>query len=267
MTGKSDSGLWVDGQWLSGSVALRVAAERNARRQHRQMAIAGLVLVLVLVGLIGATTAMATVGCRDLIEKETSKLTATEPETWSAWSDWPGAGPLVDDGRARGPLPHGGTAGRVGFRLYRYVVVGKSAGCVTPTTSTTTVPPTTIPETTVATTVPESTTTTVATTVPPTTVAVATDLPPVPPDSVPLSTESVETVPPATETTLEVPAASEPVCEEDEPCWDCSTMGNGICGPVPLELPATGNETTVLALIAGLFVFAGGGLGVIARRR
>ena len=21
-------------------------------------------------------------------------------------------------------------------------------------------------------------------------------------------------------------------CQEDDPCWDCSTMGNGICGPV-----------------------------------
>lgn len=23
------------------------------------------------------------------------------------------------------------------------------------------------------------------------------------------------------------------VCQEDEPCWDCEVMGNGICGPVP----------------------------------
>lgn len=26
------------------------------------------------------------------------------------------------------------------------------------------------------------------------------------------------------------------VCQEDEPCWDCRTMGNGICGPTK---PAT----------------------------
>ena len=27
------------------------------------------------------------------------------------------------------------------------------------------------------------------------------------------------------------PAPVDP-CEEDEPCWDCETMGNGICGPI-----------------------------------
>jgi hypothetical protein len=24
-----------------------------------------------------------------------------------------------------------------------------------------------------------------------------------------------------------------PACHEDEPCWDCSTMGNRTCGPRP----------------------------------
>lgn len=24
-------------------------------------------------------------------------------------------------------------------------------------------------------------------------------------------------------------------CQEDEPCWDCSTMGNGVCGPLTLD--------------------------------
>lgn len=24
-------------------------------------------------------------------------------------------------------------------------------------------------------------------------------------------------------------------CEEDEPCWDCATMGNRICGPTVLR--------------------------------
>ena len=30
-------------------------------------------------------------------------------------------------------------------------------------------------------------------------------------------------------------------CAEDEPCWDCSTMGNGICGPAvaPCEVGST----------------------------
>lgn len=23
-----------------------------------------------------------------------------------------------------------------------------------------------------------------------------------------------------------------PVCQEDQPCWDCATMGNLVCGPV-----------------------------------
>lgn len=28
------------------------------------------------------------------------------------------------------------------------------------------------------------------------------------------------------------PAVGVPVCQEDEPCWDCETMGNMVCGPV-----------------------------------
>ncbi len=24
-------------------------------------------------------------------------------------------------------------------------------------------------------------------------------------------------------------------CQEDDPCWDCSTMGNGICGAIVFE--------------------------------
>ena len=26
-------------------------------------------------------------------------------------------------------------------------------------------------------------------------------------------------------------------CEEDDPCWDCTTMGNQICGPVVIAAP------------------------------
>jgi hypothetical protein len=33
--------------------------------------------------------------------------------------------------------------------------------------------------------------------------------------------------------------ASLPVCMEDEPCWDCETMGNKICGPASGSAAAT----------------------------
>lgn len=29
----------------------------------------------------------------------------------------------------------------------------------------------------------------------------------------------------------EQPKAPVTVCQEDDPCWDCATMGNLICGP------------------------------------
>lgn len=29
-------------------------------------------------------------------------------------------------------------------------------------------------------------------------------------------------------------------CMEDDPCWDCATMGNRICGPVHLHIYPTG---------------------------
>lgn len=28
-----------------------------------------------------------------------------------------------------------------------------------------------------------------------------------------------------------VPAPTTTACEEDQPCWDCATMGNRLCGP------------------------------------
>jgi len=34
------------------------------------------------------------------------------------------------------------------------------------------------------------------------------------------------------------PAPTVP-CQEDEPCWDCSTMGNLICGPPDIGTPVT----------------------------
>lgn len=36
-------------------------------------------------------------------------------------------------------------------------------------------------------------------------------------------------------------APSTAQCQEDEPCWDCETMGNMVCGPDHRQaLPATG---------------------------
>jgi hypothetical protein len=28
-----------------------------------------------------------------------------------------------------------------------------------------------------------------------------------------------------------------PRCTEDMSCWDCTTMGNGVCGPQPVDDP------------------------------
>ncbi len=42
---------------------------------------------------------------------------------------------------------------------------------------------------------------------------------------------------PALNTAPALPATPAPVCQEDMPCWDCTTMGNLICGPVP-DAPA-----------------------------
>lgn len=36
------------------------------------------------------------------------------------------------------------------------------------------------------------------------------------------------------------PAAPPPECYEDQPCWDCTTMGNRQCGPPPTPPPWTG---------------------------
>lgn len=35
-------------------------------------------------------------------------------------------------------------------------------------------------------------------------------------------------------------------CEEDMPCWDCTTMGNGICGLTPTENATELLESTTL---------------------
>lgn len=38
-----------------------------------------------------------------------------------------------------------------------------------------------------------------------------------------------------------------PACQEDQPCWNCSTMGNGVCGPTPtggFSIPVLGDALT-----------------------
>ena len=50
-------------------------------------------------------------------------------------------------------------------------------------------------------------------------------------------------------TTSPAPVVSIPStqCEEDEPCWDCTTMGNQICGPTstPASLPTNTLKSSV----------------------
>jgi hypothetical protein len=68
------------------------------------------------------------------------------------------------------------------------------------------------------------------------------------------------------------PVQTTPECQEDEPCWDCTTMGNMICGPItpitattvvavpprPVDtLPVTGMDAVSLGLYAGLAVLFG----------
>jgi hypothetical protein len=31
--------------------------------------------------------------------------------------------------------------------------------------------------------------------------------------------------------TADEPPGAQTECQEDESCWDCETMGNGVCGP------------------------------------
>jgi LPXTG-motif cell wall-anchored protein len=64
-------------------------------------------------------------------------------------------------------------------------------------------------------------------------------------------------------------------CQEDEPCWDCHTMGNKICGtqsavtqaakPTVTVLPHTGSTTAPELGFAGV-LFAVAGLLAIARK-
>lgn len=35
-------------------------------------------------------------------------------------------------------------------------------------------------------------------------------------------------------------------CQEDQPCWDCTTMGNLICGPVPNATTSAGTASVAV---------------------
>jgi hypothetical protein len=79
--------------------------------------------------------------------------------------------------------------------------------------------PTTTPDTGDARRAPTPTTTTPTTTPAPTTTTPAPELP-------------------APTTTPAPPPAVTNPCMEDEPCWNCDTMGNGVCGPVTISVGA-----------------------------
>ena len=93
------------------------------------------------------------------------------------------------------------------------------------------------------------------------------------------TTTPATTSTPATTTTQ--PAASTstaaPACQEDEPCWDCTTMGNQICGPTtttivsdivdPVVVSTTVGvpaNTTLPNTGTGTDLLAGGALAVLA---
>lgn len=42
----------------------------------------------------------------------------------------------------------------------------------------------------------------------------------------------------------EIRLTTTPPCHEDQPCWDCTRMGNGICGLTPTENAAELLEST-----------------------
>lgn len=96
--------------------------------------------------------------------------------------------------------------------------------------------------------------------------------------------EAATTVPAPTTVATTLP------CQEDQPCWDCATMGNRICGPValpvvpvvpvvseigtplvvattvPVVLPRTGSRTSNGLVLASILTIAGIALGSVRRR-
>jgi len=97
------------------------------------------------------------------------------------------------------------------------------------------------------------------------------------PTPTPTPTEPTPTPTPTvtepTPTPTPTPTETEPPCEEDQPCWDCETMGNKKCGPdkpdkpkppakpeqpAKPELPHTGAGTTLaLGAIALAMISSG----------
>lgn len=53
-----------------------------------------------------------------------------------------------------------------------------------------------------------------------------------------------EPEPEVTTTTIAPEVTTTTVCEEDDPCWDCETMGNRICGPTTTTIPEEEPTTT-----------------------
>lgn len=43
------------------------------------------------------------------------------------------------------------------------------------------------------------------------------------------------------------PAVHAQTCQEDEPCWNCRTMGNGVCGALTDGPPCTDTDGHIVA--------------------
>lgn len=190
----------------------------------------------------------------DVIEKETRTRTWNIREwqwgDWSEWTDWPGAGPVNDDGRDRGPALHGSGTGWE--RQYRYVVVGQFQNGTEQYGWTEEAPPlegwTLIDqregEREVQVECPPETTQPPETTLPPETTVPETTQPPT---TVPETTTPVTTTPETTVAVTDPPATTTPP-------------------PTGQRLPDTGNETWVMAILAGILLLGGTGLTLLTRR-
>lgn len=74
---------------------------------------------------------------------------------------------------------------------------------------------------------------------------------------------SSPTTPPSS-TSSTVSSVDADPCQEDEPCWDCATMGNRQCGPI---LPVTGVGSGLVAVWASCLIALGVALVGVTRRR
>ena len=118
-------------------------------------------------------------------------------------------------------------------------------------------------------TVPEDTTTTTSTTVAPSTSSTTSTT--AAPTTTTTVAPSTTTHPPASSTSTTTssvavgPPPTQP-CQEDEPCWDCATMGNHECGPTP-QLPITGDDHRAVILASLVVGLTGVILVTVSRRR